>query len=69
MYLETVFIVAMLGVWIGSIIHMYNAGKKQGFRNGNVVGVSNTLKMMEAAGVLDEESYKDVFSFIESGKR
>lgn len=68
MYFETVFIVAMLGVWITSIIHMYNAGKKQGFKRGNVVGVSNTLRMMEAAGVLDEESYKDVFSFIQSDK-
>lgn len=68
MYVSLLMGIVFAGMWMVSMLHMYHSGRKDGFKMGNVVGVSNTLKLMETTGVLTEETYEKVFKHINKGK-
>lgn len=64
MYLEISHLVILLLIWIASMIHMHKLGIKTGFGRGNIVGVSQTLQLLENTGVLTKEGYEKIFKVI-----
>jgi len=61
MHIDIFGLVAIVAIWITSMIHMYKSGSKTGFSKGNMIGVSSTLSLLESSGVLDKEGYEKVF--------
>lgn len=61
-------IAILIVLWIIGMASMHKNGSRSGFNSGNISGVSNTLKVLEGAGVITEDDYRKVLMIMRGEK-